>query len=143
MKLKESNELKQSGLKNTKHRNDVFELIKKSEQPVSAEYIFSELNKNNCPINLSTVYRILDTLCLSDLVTKVSIDTENKNLYEYNCVAHRHYMVCLGCDKILTVKNCPLHDYEKQLIDETEFIITCHKLVMYGYCPQCKRQQND
>ncbi len=78
-------------------------------------------------------------LCSNDLVTKINLDTENKNLYEYNCMAHRHYMVCLNCSNIVTVKNCPLMEYEKQLKKQTDYIITGHKLVMYGYCPKCKK----
>lgn len=137
MKLKEDNELFKNGLKHTRHRQEILQLLKKSSQPVSAEQIFSELKDLKISINLSTVYRILEMLSNSEIVTKINIGMDNKNLYEYNCMIHRHYLVCLNCSKIFTVKNCPLNDYEKELEKDTDFNITGHKLIMYGYCLDC------
>jgi len=143
MKLKEDNELIKSGLKNTPHRQEIFDLLKKGGQPVTAEQLYNQLNQNKISINLSTVYRILDTLSNSELVTKINISTENKNLYEYNCNVHRHYLVCLKCNKIFTVKNCPLVDYEKDVEKDTGFKITGHKLSLYGYCKDCDNTIDD
>lgn len=137
MKLKESSELAQSGIKFTRHRQQVYDLLKKNDQPVSAEQVYNELSLSNISINLSTVYRILDALSEGELVTKLNISTDNKTLYEYNCNAHRHYLVCLNCNKIFTIKNCPLGDYEKEVQKDTGFCITGHKLTLYGYCAEC------
>ncbi len=34
---------------------------------------------------------------------------------------HTHYLVCLGCKKILSIRHCPLEAYEKSLADETQY----------------------
>ena len=62
---------------------------------------------------------------------------DDKKLYEYHGMGHRHYLVCLGCRQMITIENCPLHEYEKQLEKDTEFAITGHKLYLYGYCKEC------
>lgn len=132
--------LKDSGLKNTKHRTTILELLKDVKQPITAEQIYCELKEKNISINLSTVYRTLETLSDKDLILKHSVTNENKAVFEYNNRVHKHYLVCMGCKKILSIENCPLHDYEKTLEQKTDFIITGHKLDIYGYCPECQKK---
>jgi Fur family ferric uptake transcriptional regulator len=48
---------------------------------------------------------------------------------------------------MITLRDCPLSDYEKELEKTTDYSIVGHDLSMYGYCPECKnkinRPQND
>jgi Fur family ferric uptake transcriptional regulator len=130
-------EIKESGIKNTKHRRQVLELLKMQNQPISAEEVYKGLSAKKISINLSTVYRILETFVGIGIVTSLDIGSGNKMLYEFNCNVHRHYLVCRGCSRIITVKSCPLADYEKDVEKDTGFCITGHKLSLYGYCAQC------
>ena len=130
--------LKRAGLKNTKRRAAILEILEKQTQPVPAEQIFFELNRYGLSASLSTVYRELDSLKTSGLVARVSIDAGGKALYEYNRMVHRHYLVCLGCNKMISLDICPLKAYEKELEKETHFVITDHRLNLYGYCPECR-----
>jgi Fur family ferric uptake transcriptional regulator len=130
--------IKQHGLKNTKSRSAILNILEQSSQPISAEQIFLGLKGMNISANLSTVYRALDVLAHKNLTTKLTISGGDKTLYEFNRNIHRHYLVCLGCNKMLPIDSCPLVDYEKALAKETNYLITGHKLDMYGYCPQCQ-----
>ncbi|WP_037372391.1 Fur family transcriptional regulator [Anaerovorax odorimutans] len=134
------NLLKDSGLKNTKHRVAVLKFLKNVKQPVNAEEIYYHLIENNISINLSTVYRTLETLYNKELLLKHIVTDEKKALYEYNNKAHKHFLVCISCKKMLSIENCPLGDYEKFLEEKTDFIITGHKLNIYGYCPECQKK---
>lgn len=135
--------LKKSGLKNTKSRRAILDILIRSNQPMAAEQIFFALKEKQIDINLSTVYRTLDSLENKDLVTKISIIDDDRMLFEYNQLGHRHYLVCLDCKKIITVHNCPLGSYEKTLENETHFNIVGHKLYLYGYCEECQKRNND
>jgi len=132
------NDLKRNGLKNTKHRTVILDILEKSSQPIAAEQIFHEMIEMNISINLSTVYRTLEILFDKNLVTKLNIDSDNRTLFEFNCMLHRHHLVCLGCKKILAIDYCPLQNYEKILAKETNYAIAGHKLDIYGYCPECQ-----
>ncbi|WKY47586.1 transcriptional repressor [Eubacteriaceae bacterium ES3] len=133
-----SENLKAKGLKLTKHRVAILSVLKKSEHPLSADDIFYELQNHS--INLSTVYRNLDLLCDKDLVLKLNLSGDNRTVYEYNSPAHRHYLVCLACKKIVPIEHCPLHGYEERLQCETGYSIVGHKLDVYGYCPTCQNE---
>lgn len=133
------NDLKRMGLKKTKSRKAVIDILMKSNEPIGAEQIYYNLIKNNTEINLSTVYRTLEALESKGLVTKVSLMDTDRMLFEYNKSEHRHYLVCICCKKILTVHGCPLITYEKELEKETNFKIAGHKLYLYGYCSECQK----
>ena len=132
--------LKKSGLKTTKSRKAILDTLIKSNQPMAAEQIFLALKEEQIEINLSTVYRTLESLEKKDLVTKISIMDDDRMLYEYNQLGHRHYLVCIACKRIITVQNCPLGSYEKILENETHFNIIGHRLYLYGYCEDCQKE---
>ncbi len=133
-------DLKRSGLKNTKPRTAILDILEQSDQPIGAEQIFLELRQKDISVNLSTVYRTVEVLADKNIVTKLSIAGDNRALFEYNRMVHRHYLVCIECKKILPVYRCPLETYEKLLEEETHFAIVGHKLDIYGYCPECQER---
>lgn len=135
-------ELKKRGLKNTKHRAEILDILKHSDQPVSAEQIFTEMLYRNINVNFSTVYRILDALCEKDLITKLNVEGGSGALYEFNSMLHRHHLICLGCRKIISLDYCPLGNYEQTLAKNTDYVISGHKLDVYGYCPECRKKNS-
>ena len=142
-KLCYEDELKQSGLKMTKNRKAIIDMLLQKNHPIAAEQIYLELKKNKVEINLSTIYRTLEALEDKGLVTKLNIMDNDRMFFEYNKLGHRHYLVCVGCKKIVTVQGCPLESYEKALEKETHFTMVGHKLYLYGYCLDCQRKMID
>ena len=133
-----SNILKREGLKNTKHRNAILEVIENSIQPISAEQIFLELKEKKNAINISSVYRILESLVSKGLVIKTNITGDSRATYELNHSEHKHHLICSGCKKMFSIDGCPLEEYEKQLKDKMDFDITGHRLEIFGFCKECK-----
>lgn len=132
--------LKDSGLKNTKHRNSILSVFEKSAQPLTADQIYAELVSQNTAINLSTIYRILKTLTEKELIIKTTIEVDNKALFELNSDEHRHHLVCIECKEITMVDECPFEEYEKKLKEKMGFTILGHKLEIYGVCNRCKEK---
>lgn len=130
--------LKRKGLKNTKHRNSILNEIEKCDQPISAEQIFLRLKDKYISINLSTVYRVLDTLVEKNLVIKSSITGDTKALFELYSIEHKHHLVCIRCKKMFSVDGCPFEEYEKMLHEKIGFDVKGHKLEIFGYCKDCK-----
>lgn len=139
---KYSDILKREGLKNTKHRNAILEVIENSEQPLSAEGIFLELKEKNNPINISSVYRILDSLVSKELIIKSNIAGDSKATYELKRLEHKHHLICSECKRMFTIDGCPLADYEKQLKAKMDFDITGHRLEIFGLCKDCKQKKH-
>ncbi|NCC82681.1 MAG: transcriptional repressor [Clostridia bacterium] len=134
-------DLRRNGLRNTKCRTAILDILEQSDQPVAADRLFRELNEKDITMSFSTVYRTLEALTDKKLVTKLIIAGEDKALFEYNRMGHRHYLICLGCKRILAIEHCPLEGYEETLKKETDYVISGHKLNIYGYCPDCQKNE--
>ncbi len=134
--------LRHAGLKYTKHRASILGVLTGSDQPVSAEQGFIELSNSGVNANLSTVYRVLESLAAKGIITKTNIGSDTKALFEMSSDEHRHRMICVNCKKMTSVEDCPLEEYEKMISDRTGFDVTGHKLEIYGYCEDCRLQKN-
>ncbi len=128
-----------AGLKNTKYRVNIIEMLSKTDELVSAQEIYNRLLKKSIFINLSTVYRTLDILVDNKILNRVTIEGEKQSFYEYNRDIHHHFLICRGCNKIIPIYDCPLEDYEQKLKSESGFVITGHRVEFYGYCDECRK----
>ncbi len=129
--------LKSNGLKNTRRRNSILEVLASQYQPVTVDQVFMELHKNDVSINISTVYRILETLVAKGLVLKTNIFGASKSLFELNQMIHKHNFICIGCKQMFAVDDCPFEQYGELLETRMGFQVTGHKLEVYGYCQNC------
>ena len=117
-----------AGLKHTKQRKALLELLKNADKPMTAEMIY-ENTKN---MSRSTVYRTLEKFLEKGIVTRGVVQDGDKLYYELACMGHRHYAICLGCHEMRYIDVCPMHDAKV-----SNFTVTGHKLELYGYCDKC------
>jgi len=119
----------------TNQRKKIYTLLSKTAQPKSAEMIYSELPDHT--MNLSTVYRTLDTFFADGLISKSNMN--NVAYYYVNQKDHHHYMICLGCQKMYEM-DCHLDDFASRVAKDNHFKITHHDMTVYGYCESCQQQ---
>lgn len=123
-------------LRSTVQRRVILGLIGDKEAPVTAEEIFEAAKSQLPKLALTTVYRNLDALAESGIIVK---STYNDGVARYEiAAAHKHYLVCLKCRKMILLPECPLKELSRKLGKSTGFEIAEHKLELYGYCAECK-----
>lgn len=132
-----------AGIKWTRQRRDVYQILLEAEEPLSAAQIHTRLEETagepGCAA--STIYRILAAFEEHGLLLKSSWLGDDTLLYELDRGEHTHYALCLGCHRRLPLENCPfehMHPHMTRLCGDFE--ITGHKLELYGYCGECKRK---
>lgn len=130
--------LKREGMKSTRHRNAILLLLEQSEDPMTAEELYILLKEKTASINLSTVYRTLDTFASKNLVIKSTME-DGKARYELNQHEHKHHLFCVGCHKVISIEDCPMGELQESLKRKIDFEVTGHKLEIYGYCHNCKK----
>jgi Fur family ferric uptake transcriptional regulator len=142
MKIEDINALlKENGIKVTRQRIIIVQLLSSSESPMTAEDIYLAIAAaENKALNLSTVYRILDAFTQKGILIKTNLNLDGKSTYELNHREHRHHIVCIACSEIIPVKGCPLGNYEKLLRKTTGYQILGHNLEIRGICPKCQRK---
>jgi len=129
------NLLKENGLKITKSRKLVLEVLEKAQEPMSAEEIFLNV-RNQVELNFSTVYRTLSTLTKKFIILK-NLNGDGKSYYQINNHKHSHYLVCSICRKRILIDGCPLEEMATNLKKKTGFHIITHNLEFVGECPEC------
>jgi len=137
-KQRNENILTKKGCKNTKSRRAVLNIMEKADTALSAEEIFILIKESGKSINLSTVYRTLELMEKMGLAVKTVMD-DGKSRYSLTGNGHKHHLICTGCHKLVEIDSCPLETLEKDVMKETSFDITGHKLEIYGLCPECKK----
>ncbi len=130
--------LNNKNLKSTRQRNAILCELENSVRPLTAEDLFLNLKDKNISISMSTVYRVLDTLVNSGLVLQSSLHKSNRAFYELKRKEHHHHLVCIKCEKMLHLDGCPLNEYVKLLEKQSGFTIQGHTLEIFGYCDNCK-----
>jgi Fur family ferric uptake transcriptional regulator len=142
------------GIKWTKQRKDVYRVLSESIEPVTALDIYQNIlvSHPDAGYALSTIYRILTVFEENGIVSKSSYMEDSTIVYELERGEHTHYAVCLNCHKRIPLQACPFahihaHGNERQTEPEKDaleqgFIVTGHKLELYGYCINCKEKLN-
>ncbi len=136
--------LKKKGLKMTKQRGVILEVL--SEQPGShytAEEIYELVRVRYPEIGIATVYRTLALLAQLELID--TLDLEDGQLrYEFMAEDeeghHHHHLICNHCGKVFEFQEDLLETLEERIKNRTGFVITNHRVKMYGYCRECQKQ---
>lgn len=127
-------------LKWTKQRKRVREILENANDPLTANQIYASLSKEEQEqYALSTIYRILAAFEEHSLVKKSVWMGEQTITYEWNRGEHKHFAVCLDCHKRIALEHCPVALLPLGK-NGGEFTITDHKLELYGYCKECKKE---
>ena len=136
----EQNILKKAELKSTKKRQMLLFLLQKQARPMTAEELHEQAN-NILPMNVSTVYRTLNTLTDKGILVR-SVRQNGKAYYALAKKDHYHRLVCDLCGKVIPIDTCPLSELEESLENKTGFRITGHSLEFIGLCPECTEKTN-
>jgi Fur family ferric uptake transcriptional regulator len=126
------------GFRMTRDRRIILRVLGEASIPLTAEDILERVNAALPGIALSTVYRTVDELVGRGSVQRMLLSNEGHAFFELMGNAHRHYMVCLACHRMLPIRSCPVEDFADSAAKELGFEVTDHSLVLYGYCRYCR-----
>ena len=115
----------------TEQRKKIMHVLESADKPLTCETIFSSISDDK--LNLSTIYRSLETFYDMKLVLKTIIN--QKQFYYVG--HHHHFLVCLTCQDMIAV-NCHVIDKEKAIGEPYGFEVTHHDMILYGYCQSCQ-----
>lgn len=123
------------GMKATRQRKAIMDVILTADEPLSADEIYDRIPKES-GVNYSTVYRTLAILAEKGVLIKVG-DVGGKIYYLLKHHAHNHHLYCTGCQKLIEISECPIESLSRQIAQNTGFVITGHHLELMGICPDC------
>lgn len=129
--------LKDFGLKNTKSREHILQILENSKEPLTAEDIYKQVIDDG--LNLSTVYRTLTSFVEQSIVYK-EIDKDGKAVYIIIKGDHKHVLICVKCGKHIYLDDCPYKEINEQILNKTGFLVENHNIEIYGLCNKCQKK---
>ena len=135
----ESRDLRNAGLKVTLPRLKILELLETSEpRHMTAEDVYKHLLDLGEEIGLATVYRVLTQFEAAGLVTRHNFDS-GQSVFELDSGEHHDHMVCVKSGKVIEFFDPIIEQRQKEIAKEHGWEMTDHSLVIYGICPEAKK----
>jgi Fur family ferric uptake transcriptional regulator len=132
--MKQSDEIKNSGLKATLPRIRVLEVFQRSERRhLTAEDVFKVLLADDADIGLATVYRVLTQFEQAGLLSRNHFE-QGKSVFELNEGKHHDHMVCLTCGRVEEFYDEAIEVRQHAIARERGFELQEHALSLYAVC---------
>ena len=133
--------LHQSGLRPTRARRIILELLAEKNRHFTPEEMLETLRERGQPLSIATLYQNLAKLVEKGLVIKI-VGLDGSFRYDFNHEPHNH-MVCQRCGKIVdVVVEAPMDQVKVKPHDEAEAVsqwqILEHRIELIGLCPECQ-----
>lgn len=129
------------GVRCTRQRTAVINVLKEIDNFSSVKAIHNELVKRNQRVGLTTVYRTLQSLEEIAAVDVLHV-TGGETLYRScSSEAHHHHLVCTQCGNTKEIDGGPVESWANEVAREYGFTLTGHDAEIYGLCPACAEKQ--
>ncbi len=132
--------LKKRGIRLTRQRQILLDLIDSSGQHLDAEHLYQMARSRDPKINRVTVYRTLKLLKESGLVDELDLMhyDGDQHYYETRRKQEHAHVVCLGCGKVEEFFGEPLQKIRKQVEGSLGYEIAIVRTEIGGYCQNCQ-----
>ena len=122
--------------RNTKHRQEILDLLVKTKSHSTAEWVYKKLKRKFRDLNLGTVHRNLRMLKESGKIWELDFGT---GLSCFDAVMHSHYhFMCNLCRNIYDIRIPQMRELDDKVMQFTGFRVLSHRLVFFGLCDVCK-----
>ncbi|MEF8792239.1 ferric iron uptake transcriptional regulator [Thiohalorhabdus sp.] len=138
---RETDELKQAGLKATRPRLMILQLLEDAEERhLTAEGVYRSLLDAGEEVGLATVYRVLTQFEQAGLVKRHHFDGE-RAFFELDEDQHHDHMVCMRCGRVEEFVNDEIERLQQEVAKAHDFKLTSHRMELYGLCSDCRSQE--
>ncbi len=132
--------LQNHGLRMTRQRKLLFELIDASGEHLNAEALYRLAKQRDPRINRVTVYRTLKVLKQEGLVDELDLlhHEGDQHYYETRLKREHAHVVCLRCGRVEEFFGEPLKRLKQQIEAHFGFQILVARTEVGGYCANCQ-----
>ncbi|RMF92623.1 MAG: transcriptional repressor [Candidatus Schekmanbacteria bacterium] len=133
--------LKSNNLKYTAERETIVQVIFETHDHFDADQLEAILREKNSKISRATIYRTLDLLIKSKLITQHQAGFGRK-IYEH-ILGHRHHdhLVCLSCNSFIEFDDERIENLQNEVCRKKDFLAEHHSLKIFGYCKKCREKK--
>jgi len=132
--------LKEKGIRLTRQRRILLDLIDQSGQHLDAERLYQMAKEKDPRLNRVTVYRTLKMLKEGGLVDELDLMhfSGDQHYYETRTKQEHAHVICLRCGKVEEFFGEPLQRLRRQIESGLGFEILIARTEVGGYCAHCQ-----
>jgi Fur family transcriptional regulator, ferric uptake regulator len=132
--------LKRRGVRLTRQRQILLDLIDRSGQHLDAERLYQMAKEHDAKLNRVTVYRTLKLLKEGGLVDELDLMHYggDQHYYETRLKQEHAHIICLRCGKVEEFFGETLQKLRKQVESHFGFQILLTRTEIGGYCSHCQ-----
>lgn len=132
MTLSETFEL--HGFRLTKPRQQIFDILKNSEIPLTV----GDIAKNCKNINRTSIYRTLVIFDRLKIINTIYIGWKNYYELAEPFIPHHHHLYCINCQNAEPIQPKELEKLVDYIGKKYNFIVTKHHFELEGICEKCR-----
>lgn len=137
--MTDSVNLKKAGLKATLPRLKILGILEAArDRHMTAEDVYKALLAAGEEVGVATVYRVLTQFESAGLIIRHNFG--DRAIYELNQGGHHDHMVCVKCGKVFEFFDNTIEKRQRQVADDSGFVIEDHTLYLYGVCMGMKEK---
>ena len=130
--------LREHGLPVTTQRSQVAEAVLASRGHLSVEDIEQQLRARGLHIGKATVYRTLDILARSGMISERDFGEGFRRYERVPGHPHHEHLICTRCGKVIEFTNDRLERLKALVAEGYGFQHHHHRLDIYGVCRECQ-----
>ncbi|MFN0171308.1 MAG: Fur family transcriptional regulator [Bryobacteraceae bacterium] len=132
--------LKEQGIRLTRQRQILLDLIDKSGRHLDAESLYQLAKEKDSKLNRVTVYRTLKLLKHGGLIDELDLMHYggDQHYYETRMKQEHAHIICLRCGKVEEFFGDPLQRLRRQVETDFGFEILLARTEVGGYCATCQ-----
>lgn len=140
--LKFKEVLKHNNLKFTKQREAVLNTLYNNDDHFSPESLYLLIKEKYPKLNvgIATIYRTLNLLEDSNIVTSLSFGSAGKK-FELGNKPHHDHMICTECNSIIEFEDTEIEKKQNEIANKYAFKLTGHIMQLYGICKNCQEKK--
>lgn len=123
----------QHGFRLTKPRQQIFDILKNSEIPLTV----GDIAKNCKNINRTSIYRTLIIFDRLKIINTIYIGWKNYYELAEPFIPHHHHLYCINCQNAEPIQSQELEQLIDYIGQKHSFIITKHYFDLEGVCKKC------
>ncbi|AZA14054.1 Fur family transcriptional regulator [Corynebacterium choanae] len=128
------------GVRSTRQRTAVVEVLRDIDNFASAKQIYAVLHERGESVGLTTVYRTLQSLADINAVDVLHMASGESLYRSCDTDHHHHHLVCVACGLTHEIAGGPVEKWAAREAKGFGFQVTGHTAEVFGVCATC---QND
>ena len=133
------NHIRKSGLRMTRERKDLVELILALKGHFSADQVLEKMRKIRISGSRATLYRLLPVLVKAGLIEQILL-SEGQTQFEVTWNrAHHDHLICSECDSMIEFQDNTIEILQREIANKYGFELKHHVMELVGRCSKCQK----